>query len=294
MIGHPALRRREAFVDLHSAKADVVCSEKRECFGGRSVTARTANFLVIGFDAFRQIGVRDPADVGFVDTHAESDGSDHDETVVRLKTAFDVSALIGLHTCVVGKCIVIGVTERLRQRFGFGPRPAIDNSRLAFSSCCKVQDLLARFIFGGEGQVNIWAIKPTKELARLRCPEQLLDDLGASFVVSGGSEGGQRYVKGTAQRADAEVVGAEVVAPLANAVGFVDGQKRDTGVGQHTIGAAGAETFGGHVKDFEGAVAKSRDGRIGLCLGVRGAKWCGGQSRTAQGADLIAHKSDER
>ncbi len=43
-----------------------------------AVASCTAGFLIIGLDRFRQAGMRDEADVGLVDAHAERDrGADH-------------------------------------------------------------------------------------------------------------------------------------------------------------------------------------------------------------------------
>ena len=52
-----------------------------EGFGREAVAAGAACFLIIGFDAFGQIHMRDEADVGFIDTHAEGDGGDDDDGV---------------------------------------------------------------------------------------------------------------------------------------------------------------------------------------------------------------------
>ena len=45
---------------------------------GCAVAAGAADLLVIGFEAARQGGVDDGADVRLVDAHAEGDGGDHD------------------------------------------------------------------------------------------------------------------------------------------------------------------------------------------------------------------------
>ena len=43
----------------------------------------------------------DPADIGFVDAHAEGDGGDHDQTIFSLETGFDVAAFVRVHAAVV-------------------------------------------------------------------------------------------------------------------------------------------------------------------------------------------------
>ena len=68
----------------------------------------------------------------------------------------------------------------------------------------------------------------SKLLMKTRAPLELqpLDDVGAREVVGGGGERDARHVReALVQHAQAEVVLAEVVAPLADAVRLVDGEQ---------------------------------------------------------------------
>jgi hypothetical protein len=49
-------------------------TEKQNTFARQTVAARTAGFLIIAFDVFRQIVVNDKADVRLVDAHAKGNG----------------------------------------------------------------------------------------------------------------------------------------------------------------------------------------------------------------------------
>ena len=101
MIGGAAFGGGQTFVDLLAAIADVVGAKKREGFGGGTVAPSAADFLVVAFDGFRQVGVGDPADIGLVDAHAERDGGTNDQPVFLLKAAFDIAAIIGVHAAMV-------------------------------------------------------------------------------------------------------------------------------------------------------------------------------------------------
>ena len=83
-------RRRSSetilFVDLAAAQGHVVQPVKREGVGGQAVAPGAANFLIIGFDARRHVGMGDEAHVGLVDSHAESDGGEGDDAVLAQKT----------------------------------------------------------------------------------------------------------------------------------------------------------------------------------------------------------------
>ena len=49
---------------------------------GQAIASRACDFLIITFDAFRQIKVNDKAHIRFVDAHAERDGGNDDLHVV--------------------------------------------------------------------------------------------------------------------------------------------------------------------------------------------------------------------
>jgi len=51
--------------------------------GRQTVAPGPAGFLVIGFNAFGQIQVRDKADIGLVDAHAERDGRHYHQTLLH-------------------------------------------------------------------------------------------------------------------------------------------------------------------------------------------------------------------
>ena len=64
VVGMAAVGGGGAFVDLLAAVADVVGAKQGQGFGGGTITARAADFLIVGFNRFGQVGMGDPADVG--------------------------------------------------------------------------------------------------------------------------------------------------------------------------------------------------------------------------------------
>ena len=115
------------------------------------------------------------------------------------------------------------------------------------------QDLRARPVLDRKGKVDVGPVKAAQE-GRGFCPvEQFLHNLGAGFRISGGGEGGQWHVEKAAQFADAQVIGAEIMAPLANAMRLVDRDHCDANPAQHLHGAASGQTFGRHIKQPQGA-----------------------------------------
>src|SRR3546814_14981322 len=53
--------------------------------GGQAIASRTAGFLVITFNRFGQIDMRNKAHVGLVYAHAESNGCHHDHAFLATK-----------------------------------------------------------------------------------------------------------------------------------------------------------------------------------------------------------------
>ena len=81
-------------------------------------------------------------------------------------------------------------------------------------------------------------------------------DVGGDLGGGRGGEGedaGDAEVFGEAGKF--EVVGAEVVAPLGDAVGFVDGEEGDVEFVEAGAELFVGEAFGGDVEEFEGAGA---------------------------------------
>ena len=233
MVGHAAFGRGQAFVDLRPAQADVIRAEQGQRLGRGPVAAGAADFLVIGLDRLGQIGVGDPTDVRLVDTHAKGHGGHDDQPVLLLEALFGQAAVIGLHAAVIVDRGMPGLAQGLRQGLGLGAGAAIDDARLAFAGGGKVQDLAARTVLGGKGQVDIGPIEPAQELLRRAGAEQTLDDLGPGFRIRRGGKGGDRHVQRGAQFPDPQVIGAEIMAPLADTMGLVHGDQRHADPLQH-------------------------------------------------------------
>ena len=238
--------------------------------------------------------MRHPANVGFVDAHAEGDGRHDNQPVIGLEAALDLAPGVGVHSAVIGQRALASVTQGGGKAFGLGAGAAVDDARLALARGSKGQDLLAGAVLRGKGKVDIGAVKPAEELARLTLAKELLNDLGAGFGVGGGRESGERHIKRAAQRADAQVVGTEIVPPLADAMRFIDGKQRDARLLQKPVSSAGGKAFRRHVEQFQVAAVKRVEDRVGFLRrigrGQRGGRYAGG----VQGAHLVAHQGDER
>ncbi len=137
MISHPPLRRRKALIDLLTTVTNVIGTKERERLSGCSVAASATDLLVVRLNRFRQVCMGNPTDVWLVDPHAKGDGRNHDQPVLLLKTPLNNTTVLRLHPAVVMTGGMPRFSQRLRDGFCFGPRAAIDNSRLPFSRSCE-------------------------------------------------------------------------------------------------------------------------------------------------------------
>ena len=122
-----------------------------------------------------------------------------------------------------------GLAQRGRPRLGSGASRAVDYSRLVAPRRGEGENLPARVILGSECQVNVRTVEAVQERLRPRPIEEPSDDFGAGFGIGGGREGGEGYAQILAQCSDPEIVGPEIMAPLADAMSFVHRDQADAG-----------------------------------------------------------------
>ncbi len=202
MVGQAAFGGRGAFINLGAFLTDIVGTIKRQCFGRRAVPACATDFLIVGLDGLGQIGMSYPADIWLVDPHPEGDGRDDDQPVLGLKPGFNGSAIRGLHPAVIEAGTVTSLVQSGSQRLSFLTRTAINDAGLPFAGGREIQDLAARSILGGEGQMDIGAVEAVQICLRLLPVEQAVDDLGPCFRVGGGGKSSQRNIQRLTQRSN--------------------------------------------------------------------------------------------
>jgi hypothetical protein len=141
---------------------------------------------------------------------------------------------------------------------------------------------------------------------------QLVGDVAADLGGGGGGEGVDGYAgEKRFEMGELAIFGTKIVTPMADAVGFIDGEGADVGIAEELmepISAAAQSTppaitfasrfayqaFGGAKEQVQPAIAKvggdfaalvRRQGRIELC---------GGDAEGAERIDLILHQGNER
>lgn len=126
--------------------------------------------------------------------------------------------------------------------------------------------------FSGEHEVG--PVEAIDEGARV-FEFELRADVGLSFEIGGGGDSHARHAgKAIRELAEGAIVGAEVMAPLTDAVRFVDGDERDRALFEVIEEALREEAFGRDVEEIELAFACGVErfaARVGLNRGNRGA-----------------------
>ena len=128
---------------------------------------------------------------------------------------------------------------------------------------------------------------------------ELREDVGLHGWRGGGGEGENGNACGTVAQsgkvlADHAVVGAEIVAPLRDAMGLVDGDERGRTLGEHLRKARNAQPLGSDEKEVERAseivdAGLARDGAVEAGVNSRDA-----QVECGELGDLVFHERDER
>ena len=235
-----------------------------------------------------------PADVGLVDAHAEGDGGHHDQPVLALEPRLDLPPRLGLQPRVIGHRRVSRLGQRLRQRFGPRPAGAINDPRLPAPGRDETHHLLARAVLGLEGQPQVGPVEAAQKGHGGLAVEQARDDLGPGFHVRRGGEGRQRHVQRALEIPDAQVVGAEVVTPLADAMRLVHGDGGHARAPQQGQRPARGQPFRRHVEKLQLAPRQGPEHGVGFLVGVAAGQRARRHPRLAQRAHLVAHQGDQR
>jgi uncharacterized membrane protein YhaH (DUF805 family) len=216
-----------AVVD-HAALVDhVLQAVGHPGIGVFAVAAGAAGLLVVGLDVLRQIQVRDETHVGLVDAHAEGDGGDHHDPVLAQEAALMTLAHLGVEPGVVGQGgDALGV-EPGRGLLHLLARAAVDDAGLALVLVAQpAQQLALRLVLLDDGVADVGPVEAGDEVSRAG-QRQAPDDVVARHRVGRGRQRDARHA-GVAlgKHRQAQVLLAEVVTPLADAMGFVDRHQR--------------------------------------------------------------------
>lgn len=275
--------------------AEIVLAGQEFAVGRFSVAPGPANFLGVVFERFGEIEMVDRANVGFVDAHPEGDGGANHGDRAGHEGVLDFRARFGAKSGVVGSGEDVVFFEEGSERFRAVLEGGVDDGGLS-GRCLKFfEEVGSAFVVGerGDGEIEVGAIEG--ELVVVGGLDvKITADIAGDLRGGGGGEAenaGDLEFGGEA--GELEVVGAKVVAPFGNAVGFVDGEEGELGLGEAGAEFLVGEAFGGDVEEFEG---------VAFEFLVEGEGFLGGESGIEpgrrnvlgeEGVDLVFHEGDE-
>jgi hypothetical protein len=240
------LAARERLLDEEVLDPAVLAAAQQHDLGVLDRAPGAADLLVVGDDAARRLVVDDEAEVGLVVAHPERAGGDDRLEVVAEQPLLDLDAGVGRAVPAVGLGGDPVAAQPLRHQVGVALGERVDDARArelrqvldepgeAVGLAGEVDDLEAQA--GATQRAAVGAQRGGTADA------QLLLHVGHHAVVGGRGRAQHRHAlrQPLEHVGDPPVVGAEVVAPVGDAVRLVDDQQADPlGEQRQHLGAEG-------------------------------------------------------
>ncbi len=201
-----------------------------------AIAAGATRLLIIALEALGNVVVDDEAHIGLVDTHTEGDGGHDDVDVLLEEVILRLRTFIGLQSGVVRRGLEAVELQLGRQLLHLLARETVDDATLALMLLKETDNLVVGVLVAlllPHLIIKVGAVERTLELLGVGDAEVALD-VDAHLVGSRCREGDDGHTlllarcgDAVERGADVAVLGAEVVAPLRDTVGLIDGDKRN-------------------------------------------------------------------
>jgi len=282
-------------VELHPARRQrgISLGQQQHRISLFTVPSGPSGFLIIGFQRIARVVVHDDSDVRLVDAHTERIGSDHDPQpspypVVLPRCPHQVS-----HAAVVESGRYAVFVQESGDGFRLFAGAYVDDAR----SRNVVQDAqqVLVFVFCVAHYVTQVAARETRPQDVRFAEFQLLHDVFGHFRRRRRGQRQHRYFGlQLPQPGDPQVRRAEVVSPLRDAVGFVDGQQRHPHFGETRPEQFAVDAFRRNVQEFHVAVDAVVENPVDVARLHTRMNRLGEDAPAAQLVDLIFHQRDQR
>ena len=243
------------------------------------------------------------AHVGLVDAHAEGDGGHHDEALLAQEAVLVALAHGRVQTGMVRQGMEPGGGQLCRHVLHLAARLAVHHPRVVAVGAHvliadEAQQLLQAVFFLDDLVADVGPVEAADEVLGLFQP-QVVHDVGPGEGVGRGGEGDARHLGETlVQRGQAPVFGPEVVAPLAHAVGLVDGKEAEQPALVQRLQlrheARRGQALGRGVEQRQLTTEQTPLHVGGLVAAEAGVEEGGAHARLQQGAHLVVHERDQR
>ena len=296
-----------AAVDQKAAHAKIVAVPQQVAAGRVAIAAGAARLLVVGFDALGHVVVDHVAHVGLVDAHAKGVGGNHHLNIVVDKGALALATGVVAHAGMVAANANAAGAQRLgklaRQRINCLAGRTIHDAALARmrdhvvvhpGSLGLVAHLLAT-------KVEVLAIEARHYRRGVLQAKHLLNVRAHTLGRRSGKgrhDGALR--QGIDELTNLQIGGAEILAPLAHAVGLVNGHERHANAAvRRGLPRKGQKTrleqaLGRHVHKLVAALARPLEHGVLLGRSKAGVEIAGSRTRREQRTGLVLHKRQQR
>ena len=290
---------RRAFVDHAALVHHVLQAIGHPRIGRQAVAPGAPGFLVVAFDVFGHVQVRHKAHIGLVDAHAKGHGGHHHHAFFAQKFVLVPLAHSGVQTRVVGQGMDARLTQHGRDFFDPLARLAVHHARFfGVFALDEAQQLRAGVFFLDDGVADVGPVKAADEQFGA-FQLQALDDVSARQCVGGGRER-HAWHRGVAlvQNRQTPVLGPEVVAPLAHAMRFVDGEQAEQAAFEQRVHlrqkAPIRHALRRRVQQSDFTAQQAPLDVAGFFAGQGGVEEGGVHARFVQRAHLVVHQRDQR
>ena len=278
--------------------AQVVRREESEANTFAAISSCPTGFLIVTFQAFRNVVMDDVTHIWLVDTHAESNGSNDDIDALHEEIVLSLSPICRFHAGMIGSSRNVVGTQHLGQFLNSATAQTVDDSALALVLQDKSRDVFINILrLRTDFVVEVGAIERALELRSIRNTEVLLD-VRSHFICGccgQGNNGSDAYL--VHKRPDIAVFRTEVMSPFGYTMCLIDSIERDL----RALKEANVLLFGQrlrrHIKEFRATIADVFLCRINLCLRERRVEIVGDAvvvSQLTYGIHLILHECNER
>ncbi len=281
-------------VDEEFRRADVAGREQQNAVGGAAIPTGTAGLLVVALQVLGHVIVNHKGDVGLVDAHAEGVGGHHDGFPVVGEILLILPPLLIVQARVVAGGGEAVVAEGLADPFHVGPGGAVDDAAAAPALPQQLQQAPGLFLRALHVEKEVFPVEARDHGPGLPKPQEP-DDVRPDLPGGRSREGRQKGPPGQSLHKvrDLQIAGAEILSPLADAVGLVHGHQGDVRPGGKVEEALGGQPLRGHIDDLIGAPAGPSQGLAVLGKAQGGIEISRRNPGLAQGHDLILHQGDQ-
>ena len=261
--------------------------------GGQAIAAAPARFLVIGLQALGQIHVRHKAHVRFVDAHAKGDCGHHDHAAVAAKPLQHGRAPLGIESGVISEGVKARGGELLGQAVDPLARAGVDDASFPLAGRQERLQLGARTLLLPHQVGDVGPIEAGQEHPVV-LQAQALADVFAGAAIGGGGEGqaGNGW-EPLGQHGQLQVLGPEIVAPLGDAMGLINGEQGNRQLGQAIEAVARQQPLRREIDQVEIPGAQGFPGGLGQLRPLGRMQGGGAHTGLAQGRHLVVHQGDQ-